>query len=116
MDRPLSVPRSTAFPAPDVEVHSFGGHWQQLLPLWRHAVWAVLFFVLLAMSVSIRLDVTALHKDLARNDRLQRDAVVLNERLRLERAVRRRAATLEQVATVMGLSHDVALVRVEPNP
>lgn len=116
MARTVSMPRATTFPAPDVEVQSFTGHWHLLLPLWRHAVWGVLFFVLLAMSVSVRLDVTALHKDLARNDRLQREAVVLNERLTLERAVRRRGTALAQVATTMGLSADVALVRVEERP
>jgi len=116
MDRPTAIPRAVAFPAPDIEVHSFTGHWHLLLPLWRHAVWGVLFFVLLALSVSVRLDVTGLHKDLARTDRLQRDAVVLNERLTLERAVRRRGASLSQVATTMGLSGDVTLVRVEARP
>lgn len=116
MDRPVTLPRATAFPAPDVEVHAHAGHWRQLLPLWRHVVWGALFFALLAMSVSVRLDVMDLQKDLARNDRLQRDAVVLNERLSLEMAVRRRAASLSQVASTMGLSRDVALVRVEARP
>jgi len=84
----------------------------RLLPLWRHAVWLVILFVVLAVSVIIRLDVQRLEMDLDRNDRAQRAAQVLNERLTLELDSRRRLQAVEGMATALGASADVPVVRV----
>jgi len=116
MDRPADLPRATAIPAPDIEVRALAGSWRRLLPLWRHAVWAGLFFVVCAMSLSVRLDVAGLQKDLARNARQLHEATVLQERLRLEWSVRRRTAHIEAVALQMGLADQVPLVTVEDSP
>jgi hypothetical protein len=90
--------------------------WTHLIPLWRHAVWLALLFGVCAMSVSTRIEVQALHKDLSRNARLQREAVVLHERLQLEWSVRRRTAAIEAVADEMALSSTASLVPLGSRP
>jgi hypothetical protein len=82
----------------------------RLIPLWRHAVWFVLVFAAFAGYASIRLDVQQLRKDLHRNVRAQREAHILNDRLRLEQDARRQAATMEAVATELQLDHSAKVV------
>ncbi|MBW2253538.1 MAG: hypothetical protein JRI25_02935 [Deltaproteobacteria bacterium] len=116
MEHTLNAARAPSFPAPDVEVHSWVSPWTHLVPLWRHAAWMALLFAVCAASVSTRIEVQALHKDLSRNARLQREAVVLHERLELEWSVRRRTVAIEAVADQMALSSAVPLVAVEARP
>jgi cell division protein FtsL len=82
----------------------------RLVPLWRHALWLFMLFVVCAMSVAIRLDVQSLRKNLDRNDRLSREAQLLNQRLTLETDSRRRVAAVEAIASEMQLSSQVHVV------
>lgn len=107
-------PPALTLPAADVEVVPWTSPWVRLVPLWRHAVWLVVFFGICAFAVSIRVDVASLNKDLARNARLKREAVVLHERLELEWSVRRRTAAVEALAAGLGLAEEVPLVQVTP--
>lgn len=84
----------------------------RLVPLWRHGVWALSLFAVLAASTAIRLDVQQMRKDLDRNARAQREAQIQNDRLRLELDARRRAAHMEQVAAALALSSDATVVRL----
>ncbi len=84
----------------------------RLWPLWRHAVWVVALFLVSAVAVSVRLDVHQLRRDLDRNARTQREAQVLNERLRLEIDARRRAVAVDSVADAMGMGADIRVVRL----
>lgn len=84
--------------------------WGRLLPLWRHVVWLVALFVVLAVAVVIRIDVQRLEMDLDRNDRAHRTAQVLNERLTMELDARRRLQAVEGMATSLGALSDVELV------
>jgi hypothetical protein len=70
----------------------------QLAPLWRHTVWFTALALVLAASVAIRLDVQRMQKDYARTIRTQREARVLQDRLRLELDARRRATAMESLA------------------
>lgn len=88
----------------------------RLVPLWRHAVWFVALFVVSAVAVSVRLDVQQLRKDLDRHARMDTEARVLNERLRLERDSRRRAVAVEAIAQSMGVDQEVHVVRIEEAP
>jgi hypothetical protein len=85
---------------------------RRLLPLWRHGVWLGTLFAVLACSVAIRLDVQQMRKDLDRNTRAQREANIVNERLHLEVASRRRAVAMEAVAAQLAMSADVRMVPV----
>jgi len=116
MERTLNSARAASIPAPDVEVHSWVSPWSHLVPLWRHAAWLAILFAVCAVSVSIRIEVQGLQNDLSRNARLQREAVVLHERLQLEWSVRRRTAAIEAVADRMALTSAVPLVSVEGRP
>ena len=82
----------------------------RLLPLWRHALWFVLLFAAFAGYVSVRLDVQQLRKDLDRNARAQREAHILNDRLRLEQDTRRQASTMEAVASELQLNRSARVV------
>lgn len=86
--------------------------WARLFPLWRHLVWLALLFVVLAIAVTIRLDVQRLQMDLDRNDRAHRAAQVLNERLTLEIGARRRLQAMEGLATSLGASSQAPVVSV----
>jgi hypothetical protein len=86
---------------------------RRLLPLWRHGVWLCSLFVVLASAAAIRLDVQQMRKDLDRNTRAQREARILNERLELEVASRRRAVAMEAVAAQMAMSADARMVSVK---
>ena len=81
-----------------------------MLPLWRHAVWLVSLFAVLACAAVVRLDVQQLRKDLDRNTWAQREAGVLNDRLRLEVDARRRIAAMEAVAHQLALGPDARIV------
>ncbi len=116
MNRDAPTARAVALPVTTLDVVAWNPAWRRLLPLWRHAVWTSLVFALAAWALSVRLEVAGLQRDLARNARLEREAVVLNERLQLEWSVRRRTATIEAVAGTLGLREDVGLVRVASRP
>jgi len=104
------VPQSTpmgvrdALRAPDL---------RRLLPLWRHGVWLCSLFAVLASAAAVRLDVQQMRKDLDRNTRAQREARILNERLELEVASRRRAVAMEAVAAQMAMSADARMISVK---
>jgi hypothetical protein len=84
----------------------------RLSPLWRHVVWASLLFSALSIGVTIRVQVQNLRQDLDRNVRAQRESNVVQDRLRLELAARRRAVVLDQAATQLALSEDVRVERI----
>ena len=86
--------------------------WARLLPLWRHVVWLVALFIVLAVSVTIRLDVQRLQMDLDRNDRAQRAALVLHERLQLELDARHRLQAVEGMAEQLGATPDAEVILV----
>ncbi len=107
--RVTTIPQTTpvgvrdALRAPDL---------RRLLPLWRHGVWLAATFAVLACAVAVRLDVQQMRKDLDRNTRAQREASILNERLHLEVASRRRAVAMEAVAAQLAMSADARIVPV----
>jgi cell division protein FtsL len=109
------VERTLALPTADL-IAPAARTWQvgarRLLPLWRHAVWLVALFLVLAAWVQVRLDVQQLRADLDRNNRMSREARIMNDRLRLEMDARRRASNVEQVAVRLGMNGDAAVVRV----
>lgn len=86
--------------------------WTRLVPLWRHAVWLVALFVVLAIAVVIRLDVQRLEMNLDRNDRAQHEASVLHQQLTLEVATRTRLQAVEGWAGQIGATADVDVVTV----
>jgi hypothetical protein len=102
-----SHPTTTAVPVSDLAELSVA----RLAPLWRHAAWLAAMFVVILMAIAVRLDVQQLHQDLDRNTRLQREARVLNERLRLELDARRRSVALEALAAALGIDPRVEVVR-----
>lgn len=104
---PASVPLGTELGRPGLQIP-----WARLAPLWRHAVWVGLLFVVLAIAVTIRLDVQRLQMDLDRNDRAERAAQVLHERLSLELDARRRLQAMEGLATSLGATSEVPIVRL----
>ena len=109
MERPLNA---LALPATHVDVAGWTSPWVRLLGLWRHAVWASLFFGVCAASVSVRLDVQQLRVNLDRNARFSQQAQVLQERLQLEQDVRRRSAAVEAVAEMLVLTDRPAIILV----
>jgi len=86
---------------------------RRLLPLWRHGVWLVSLFAVLACAVAVRLDVQQMRKDMDRNTRAQREARILNERLQLEVDSRRRAVAMEAVAAQLAMTADARIVPVK---
>lgn len=109
MERTLALPTAELL-APAARRWQLGA--SRLLPLWRHAVWLVALFLVLAAWVQVRLDVQQLRTDLDRNTRMSREARILNDRLRLEMDARRRASAVESVAVRLGMTGDAAVVRV----
>jgi len=109
------VERTLALPTAELLVPA-ARRWQlgarRFLPLWRHAVWLVALFLVLAAWVQVRLEVQSLRADLDRNTRMSREARILNDRLRLEMDARRRASNVEAVALRLGMGADAAVVRV----
>lgn len=86
-----------------------------VVPLWRHMFWLAAVFAALVVSVEVRLDVQQLRKDLDRNERSQRSADVVNDRLRLELDSRRRAESVAAIASKMDIQETVQIIRiVEP--
>jgi len=85
----------------------------RLRPLWRYAAFGGCLFLVTAFAVAVRLDVQQMRKDLHQNARMQREALILNDRLRLEMDARRRAAAMEVVAARMALGAEAQIVRVE---
>jgi len=83
-----------------------------VIPLWRHMFWLFAVFTSLVVAVEVRLDVQQSRKDLDRNERAQRAAEVVNDRLRLELDSRRRAEAVEAVASRMGIEESVRIVRI----
>jgi len=108
VERTLAIP--SALIAPTASSWRLG--LRRVLPLWRHAVWLVALFVVLAAWVQVRLDVQQLRTDLDRNSRHTREARILNDRLRLEMDARRRAVNVEAVAGRLAMTEDAAVVRV----
>ena len=86
---------------------------RRLLPLWRHGVWLCSLFAVLACAAAIRLDVQQMRKDLDRNTRAQREARILNERLQLEVASRRRAVAMEAIAVQLAMTSDARIIPVK---
>lgn len=108
--RPVPDPQVTTLPESPAPAIPRVALWRRLLPLWRHAVWAVVLFAVCAVAVSVRLDVQQLRKDLDRNARLEHEARLLNERLRLEIDARRRVVAVEQYAGALALGADARVV------
>lgn len=111
MERTVTLPRATT----DLSLHDapeWRGALARLAPLWRHLVFVLALFVLLAAWVSIRVDVQALRKDLDRSGRAYRESRVLNDRLRLELDARRRAVAIEAAAARLAVSQPAPVVRV----
>jgi hypothetical protein len=84
----------------------------RLWPLGRYVLWAVAMFAVCAVAVSVRLDVQQARRDLDRLERAEREALVLNERLRLEIEARHRAVSVAAAAEAVGLTDDVRVVVV----
>ena len=110
MKRPAlhSPPQAAALPVPQVVVPQWSA--SRLVPLWRHGVWLAAVLDVAMTALAVRLDVQQLPKDLDRHTRLQRDAVVLNERLHLELDARSRAVALEALASELELGSDAVVV------
>jgi hypothetical protein len=113
MQRSLNALDVATMPIPEIDADAEPRRWQRLVPLWRYAVWAAALFLVCAAAVAVRVDVQQLHKDLDRNGRLEREARVLNERLRLERDARRNAVAVQAIATEFGLTADARIVRLQ---
>lgn len=80
---------------------------------WRFGAFSVCLFAVTAFAVMVRLDVQSVRKDLSQNARTQREAGILNDRLRLEMDARRRAVAVEVVATNLDLGPDARIVMVD---
>jgi hypothetical protein len=108
VERTLALPTSLIAPT--------ASRWRlglsRLLPLWRHVVWLVALFVVLAAWAQVRLEVQQLRTDLDRNSRHAREARILNDRLRLEMDARRRAVNVEAMAGRLAMTADADIVRV----
>ncbi|MCO4747444.1 MAG: hypothetical protein KC912_21770 [Proteobacteria bacterium] len=103
---------AVALPAPDVEVVGWASPWRRLVPLWRHAVWIGSGFALVAMAVSVRVEVQELRKDIERAEFRHREAGLLHERLQLEVDSRRRAVAVEAVASELAVGTPAKVERV----
>jgi len=101
-----------ALPAPEVEVAHWDTPFVNVRPLWRHVVAVTMIFALSVAWVEVRLDVKKTRIELDRNASMQREALVLNKRLRLEVDARRRAAAMEQVGRALSLSGAAPVVVV----
>lgn len=89
--------------------------WSRLLPLWRHVVWLLALFAVLAAAVVVRLDVQRLQMDLDRNDRAQAATAVMQQRLQLELDARRRLIAVEgYAATIDAEPVHATVLRSEP--
>ena len=111
-DQPQVREVTIALPAPDVEVRGWVSPWRRLLGLWRHGVWIGSCFALLAVAVSVRVEVQSLRKDIERAEARQREAALLQERLLLEVSARTRAASMERLAVEMNLATPAVVERV----
>lgn len=111
-DQPHVREVTIALPAPDVEVRGWVSPWRRLLGLWRHGVWIGACFTLLAVAVSVRVEVQSLRKDIERAEARQREAALLQERLMLEVSARTRAASMERLAVEMKLATPAVVERV----
>ena len=87
--------------------------WARLRPVSRHVVWLLALFAVVAVAVFVRLDVQQHEMNLDRNDRAQRAASVLNERLELELRARRRLQAVQGYASQIQAVPEAPLVRVE---
>jgi hypothetical protein len=94
---------SIALPSPDVELGGWASPWRRLLPMWRHVVWMGGCFVIAAVAVAVRVDVQDLRKDVERTQDMQKEALLLHERLQLEVDARHRAAAVEAMATELAI-------------
>jgi hypothetical protein len=118
MERTAPIARRSAADVLDVptglpsETLDWSTAWQRLIPLWRHGVWFMAVFAVLAAAVSVRLDVQQLKKDMDRGTRAQRESTVLNDRLRLEVDARRRVAAMEAVAAGLEMGPEASVVRI----
>lgn len=88
----------------------------RMVPLWRHVVWFTALALVIAATVAIHLDVQRMQKDYARTIRTQREARVLQDRLRLELDARRRATAMESLATRHQLIANPLVVHVGRAP
>jgi hypothetical protein len=95
---------------------SFTATWSRLRPLSRYALFALVSFVVVLVGVLVRLEVQQLEIDLDRNDRAQRAASVLQERLELELRSRRRLHAVQSFAGQLQARPDAMIVRVEGRP
>jgi hypothetical protein len=102
---------STLAPVVQIERHASAS--VGIPSLWRYLAWAVVAFVMCGIGVGVRLDAQQLRKDIDRNGRLQREARVANERLRLELDARRRAHAMSDVAAALSLGPSPEVVRVQ---
>lgn len=82
-------------------------------PVGWHLLWMLAVFGLLIVAVFVRLDVQQFEINLDRNDRAQRAASVLNERLELELRARRRLQVVQGYATQLHAVPEAPVVRVE---
>jgi ferric-dicitrate binding protein FerR (iron transport regulator) len=102
---------TVALPLPHVRP-SVAGALTRLRPLWRHAAWLVAFGAVIALAVAVRLDFQQMRKDYERTSRAQREALILQDRLRLELDARRRASAMEALAVRHGLVDHPAVVNL----
>lgn len=87
--------------------------WARLRPIGRYLLWILALFFVVVVAVVVRLDVAQLEMNLDRNDRAQRAASVLNERLELELRSRRRLQAVQGYAAQLKAQAEVPIVRVE---
>ncbi len=109
---PAPAAEAPAVEAPIPSVPALGATVRRLIPLWRHAVWVVSLFAVLAAWVQVRVDVQQLRTDLDRNGRATREARIVNDRLRLEVDSRRRAVAVEALAAQLQMTSQVPIVHL----
>lgn len=88
--------------------------WQRIASLWRGAVWATSFGLVLALNLWVRLEVVQLTKGLESQASLQTTWEQKNEQLRLEIETRSGTRRLETVSSELDLK--AAPVREIPRP
>ncbi len=88
----------------------------RLRPLWRHLAWFLAFGMIIALAVAVRLDFQRIRKDFERTSRTEREALILQDRLRLELDARRRATAMEALAVRHGLVDHPAVVNLVGDP
>ena len=84
-----------------------------VVPLWRHLVWLIALTAVGSFAVAVRIDVQRTQKDFERTVRTQREAHVLQDRLRLELDSRRRASAMEGLAESHAMIPNPNVVHVE---